>query len=269
MPVVRVINRPYLFERLRRTIVQIGRRQRDAHQLRSVQQAAVVRRLPRPHVERFLARPLRPAVTISTPVALRVSAAPVCPLSDRKSPARAPAPESVRHSLRAIGSAATANSGCTAPDRSASGRQRFATERSTSPSSARTLSTSVGLPPFHLNGSVPAQVLDQPVIDNVLAKPIRLQVPLQPVEGRVDVAIRAAKLPLKCILRRVKRLLAAPQRGNRLRPAQLNRLRHPIRSRVDHADGVIEPVRHVVTARHRRLNTSPRGFFPTAIRATT
>ena len=86
--------------------------------------------------------------------------------------------------------------------------------------------------------------LKQFVVHNAAAKAIRLQVPLNAVEGGIDVAVGAANLPLKRIARGIEGLLPVAQRGDRLRSGQCNGGRHAVGARVYQADRVVKPVGH-------------------------
>ncbi len=52
---------------------------------------------------------------------------------------------------------------------------------------------------------------DGPVVDNIAAKPVRLKIPGEPVEGGIDMAVRAPNLALEGISGCIKRLLAVAQ----------------------------------------------------------
>src|ERR1019366_9561774 len=84
--------------------------------------------------------------------------------------------------------------------------------------------------------------LNEPVVYNVAAKSIRLQVPGQSIERRIDVAGGATDLALKRVVRGIKGLLAMAQLGACLRPGKRNGRGHVICSSVDYADGVLKPV---------------------------
>src|ERR1019366_4250161 len=79
------------------------------------------------------------------------------------------------------------------------------------------------IPSVPLEGLGAAKVLDQPVVHDVLAKPVRLQVPRHTIKRRINVAVRAAELPLKGIARCGENLLPVPQRSDVLRTTQVDR----------------------------------------------
>src|SRR6185437_6194246 len=62
MPIFRIEDRPYLFQRRRRPVMQIRSRNGNVGQLRRVQHARVVRRLLRAHIKRLLISSIHPAV---------------------------------------------------------------------------------------------------------------------------------------------------------------------------------------------------------------
>ena len=88
----------------------------------------------------------------------------------------------------------------------------LATGRRTFRCAGRTRFPGSDSPPFHLKGAVSADIFEQPVIDDVLAETVRLQVPLKTVEGRLEVAVGAAEVALEGESRAVEEAFAAPFR---------------------------------------------------------
>src|SRR5205807_8310233 len=85
------------------------------------------------------------------------------------------------------------------------------------------------------------EVLDRTVVYDIDAKTVRLKVPLEPVEGRVDMAIGAAELSLKRVFRCVDDLSAAAQGRYLLRPAEVPQRNQLVARSINHTDGVIHP----------------------------
>src|SRR5450631_1587154 len=85
--VLRIEDRPYLLERRSGPIVQVGPGDGNVYQLRRVQNARVVGRLLRPHIERLLIRPLVSAVAKGAAIRLRNSVAKFVHTARKQRPA--------------------------------------------------------------------------------------------------------------------------------------------------------------------------------------
>ena len=70
----------------------------------------------------------------------------------------------------------------------------------------------------------------------------------QAIEGRIDVATGATDLALERIVRRIERLLAPAKRADGLWSRREDGRGNAECARVDHADGVVEPVGHIQPA---------------------
>ena len=87
-------------------------------------------------------------------------------------------------------------------------------------------------------------IFDGPVVHNVAAESVRLQIPGKPVEGGIDMAVCAPDLALERVTCRIKRLLAIAKYRYLLWTGQRNRRGHSIGLPVDHADRIFKPVGH-------------------------
>ena len=95
-------------------------------------------------------------------------------------------------------------------------------------------------------------VLEQAVVYDVLAEPVRLQVPLEAVKCSLDVAICAPEVSLKSEPRAEEKLLPPALGSERLGPFERNRAHGLARRGIDYRDRVIQPVRHIKAASVRR-----------------
>ncbi len=74
-----------------------------------------------------------------------------------------------------------------------------------------------------LEGFGPSEIFQRTIVDDIFAEAVRLQIPLQSVNGRVEVAIGAAELPLECKAGGEKQPLAATEGVHGLRAAEIDR----------------------------------------------
>ena len=127
-----------------------------------------------------------------------------------------------------------------------------------------------GLPPFHLKGSVPAEFFERAVVDDVLAEAVRLEVPLQTVEGGVEVAVGAAEVALEGKVGGVEETLAAAQGVDTL-PARRGRSWRSTLSRGSYRsrERVVESIGDVKALAIGREQQRLRGLWPTGILAVT
>src|SRR5207302_1664550 len=86
---------------------------------------------------------------------------------------------------------------------------------------------------------------ERTVVNDIFAEAVRLEIPLQTVDRRIEVAVRAAKLPLEREIRRVEEALTAAEGVDAVRTAQVNRRGHLLRFGIDHAEGVVESIGNV------------------------
>src|SRR6185369_10606015 len=90
-----------------------------------------------------------------------------------------------------------------------------------------------------------ADVFQQAVVHDVLSEAVGLEVPLQAVEGRLQVAVRAAEMALEGESRAEEEALAAALGRGRGGSLERERGAHSLLRGIDHGDGVVRPIRHV------------------------
>ena len=69
---------------------------------------------------------------------------------------------------------------------------------------------------------MPARLSKRTVVDNVLAETVGLEIPLQAVDGGVEMAVGAAELALKGEISGVEEALAAAECVGGFRPAEID-----------------------------------------------
>ena len=99
--------------------------------------------------------------------------------------------------------------------------------------------------PFERLG--PGEIFERAVVDDVLAEAIGLEVPLQAVDGGVEVAVGAAELALKGEVGGVEETLAAAEGVDVLRSAEIDGGCDFIGGCIDDGDIVVEAVGDVET----------------------
>ena len=89
------------------------------------------------------------------------------------------------------------------------------------------------------------EIFERTVIDDVFAEAIWLQVPLQAVNGGVDVTVRAAKCALEGELGGVEEPLAATESVNIPGPAEVHSRDNLLGAGIDDGDTVIQAIRNI------------------------
>ena len=97
--------------------------------------------------------------------------------------------------------------------------------------------------PFERFGT--RQIFKRTVVDDVFAEAVGLEIPLQAVDGGIEMAIGTAKVTLKGEFSGKEKAFSAAERIDRLWTAQINRGNYPIGPRFDDGDVVVETVCHV------------------------
>src|SRR5208283_114013 len=80
----------------------------------------------------------------------------------------------------------------------------------------------IGIAPVPLERFRARQALQRSIVDNVLAEAVGLEVPLQAVNGRIEMAVGAAELALKCVVSGEEKLLAAAKCVDDSRSAEID-----------------------------------------------
>ena len=94
--------------------------------------------------------------------------------------------------------------------------------------------------PFEWLGS--GQILQRAIVDDVFAESIRLEVPLEAVDGRINVAIGTAEGALEGKLRGVEQAFPATQGVDLLWAAEIDSRDHFLAIGVDNRDSVIQAI---------------------------
>ena len=104
--------------------------------------------------------------------------------------------------------------------------------------------------PFEWLGS--GEVFKGAVVDDVFAETVRFQIPLQSVDGGVDVAVGAAELTLEGEISRIEEALATAESADISRSTKINGGSDRVGLGVDDRDCVVETIRNVEPIAIRR-----------------